>query len=69
MDFGPAEGPCHDPQCDGVVRFDGKTADRFLPGRCITVDIAADGSVWVLADEEEGKDLYVIIPEAVAADE
>jgi hypothetical protein len=29
--------------------------------------IAADGSVWVLADEARGKDLYVITPEAVAA--
>jgi hypothetical protein len=55
--------------CDGVAHFDGETLDRFLPGRCITMDIAADGSVWVLADEESGKDLYVITPEAVAASE
>lgn len=55
--------------CDGLVRHDGTTADRFLPGRCITMDIAADGSVWVLADEDEGRDLYVITPEAVAASE
>ena len=58
-----------DPQCDGLVRFDGETADRFLPGRCVTMDIAADGSVWVLADEEKGKGLYVITPEAVAGKE
>ena len=57
----------YDPQCDGLIRFDGETADRFLPGRCISMDIAADGSVWVLADEEKGKDLYVITPEAQAA--
>jgi hypothetical protein len=56
-------------QCDGLVRFDGTTTDRFLPGRCVTIDIAADGSVWVLADEGKGKDLYVITPEAVAATE
>jgi hypothetical protein len=57
----------YDPQCDGLVRFDGESADRFLPGRCITMDIAADGSVWVLADGDRGRDLYVITPEAVAA--
>ena len=57
----------YDPRCNGLVRFDGTTANRFLPGRCVTMDIAADGSVWVLADE--GGNLYVITPEAVAADE
>jgi hypothetical protein len=56
-------------ECDGVVRFDGESVDHFLPGRCISMDIAADGSVWVLADEEEGGDLYVITPEAVALPE
>lgn len=53
--------------CDGLVRFDGQTIDHYLRGRCVTKDIAADGTVWVLADEEEGKGLYVIAPEAVAA--
>jgi hypothetical protein len=53
--------------CDGLARFDGHTLDRFLPGQCISMDIAADGSVWVLADEDKGKDLYVITPEAVVA--
>jgi hypothetical protein len=55
--------------CDDLARFDGTTADRFLPGRCITMDIAADGSVWVLADEDKGKDLYSITPEAVTGPE
>ena len=59
----------YDPRCDGLVRFDGETTDHFLPGRCVTMDIAADGSVWVLTDEDKGKDLYVITPEAVAAAE
>jgi hypothetical protein len=54
-------------QCDGLARFDGETLDRFLPGQCISMDIAADGSAWVLADEDAGKDLYVITPEAMTA--
>ena len=52
--------------CDGLARFDGQSLDRFLPGQCISMDIAADGSVWVLADDEEGRDLYVITPETAA---
>ena len=59
----------YDPQCDGLVRFDGENTDNFLRGHCITMDIAADGSVWVLADDEKGKHLYVITPEAVVASE
>ena len=51
--------------CDGLARFDGQTLDRLLPGQCISMDIAADGSVWLLADD----DLYVITPKAVAAAE
>ena len=38
--------------CDGLTRFDGQTLDRFLPGRCISMDVAADGSVWVLAADD-----------------
>jgi hypothetical protein len=53
--------------CDGLARFDGQTLDRFLPGQCISMDIAADGSAWVLADEDASTDLYVITPEAVMA--
>jgi hypothetical protein len=67
-------------ECDGLARFDGETLDRFLPGRCLLMDIAADGSVWVLATDEavsvpgeggfpddQAWGLYVITPEAVAA--
>ncbi len=60
-------------RCDGLVRFDGTTVDHFLPGRCISMDIAADGKVWVVAYEDlgprlyDGSDLYVITPEAAAA--
>ena len=69
-------------ECDGLARFDGETLDRFLPGRCLLMDIAADGAVWVLAADEaalaprEGGfpddqtwGLYVITPEALAASE
>jgi len=59
------EGAAEGAVCDGVVRFDGETIDRFLPGQCISMDIAADGSVWVLTGADEGRDLYVITPEAV----
>jgi hypothetical protein len=38
--------------CDGLARFDGETLERFLPGRCIAMDIAPDGSAWVLAADE-----------------
>jgi hypothetical protein len=38
--------------CDGLVRFDGDRLDRFLRGRCISMDIAPDGSVWVLAADK-----------------
>jgi hypothetical protein len=59
---------------DGVARFDGETWSRFLPGRCVEVmDIAADGSVWMLASKSDARfplaHLYVITPEAVAAAE
>ena len=52
--------------CDGLARFDGQTLDRFLPGRCVSLDIADDGAVWVLAGDEEAQGLYVITHEAVA---
>ena len=56
--------------CDGLARFDGETLDRFLPGQSIsTPTFAADGSVWVLAGNEQGRDLSLITPEAVAASE
>jgi hypothetical protein len=66
-------------ECDGLARFDGETLDRFLPGRCLTMDIAADGSVWVLAADDaavvprEGGfpddqtwDLYVVTAKAMS---
>jgi len=60
------EGRSVDVWCDGLARFDGEALDRFLPGRCISMDIAADGSVWVVAgDEDEVRDLYVVTPGAV----
>ena len=62
---------------DGVVRFDGETWSRFLQGRCVeAMDIAPDGSVWLLAKESDESGArypvahtYVITPEAVAASE
>jgi len=55
--------------CDGLVRFDGQALDRFLPGQCVSMDIAADGSVWVVAGDDQARDLFVITPTAVAAPE
>ena len=59
-------GGTYEPTCDGIGHFDGVTWDRYLPDRCVDdIDVAADGSVWAIAD----KGLYVIAPEAVAAAE
>ena len=64
------------PDVLGVNRFDGRTWARFLPGKEVSwlsgMEIAPDGSVWVLAGSREADtdwatDLYVITPEAVAA--
>ena len=57
---------------DGVARHDGEQLTRYLRGRCIeSMDIAADGSVWVLATGSGARfplvQTYVITPEAVAA--
>jgi hypothetical protein len=66
------------PDALGVNRFDGRTWLRFLPGTQsgweAGMDIAPDGSVWVLAGTREANgvldpDLYVITPEAVVASE
>ncbi|MGD8683826.1 MAG: hypothetical protein PVG27_07750, partial [Chloroflexota bacterium] len=57
----------------GVARFDvdGPTWRHFFSGDCITsMDIAADGAVWLMTptnDEDDTFELYVITPEAVAA--
>jgi hypothetical protein len=76
--FDPDLGVGHRIVCgdgiDGVARFDGETWSRFLPGRCVeAMDIAADGSVWLLAKESDARfpvaHVYVITPEAVAAKE
>jgi len=69
-----------DGDCEGVNRFDGQTWMRYLPGMCPSgVDIAPDGSVWLVAREwddceaaqgpEPGPYLYVITPEAMTATE
>ena len=61
----------------GISRFDGQTWMRYLPGMAaLGMDIAPDGSVWVVARESydyvaaQGPapeaNLYVITPEAVA---
>jgi hypothetical protein len=66
-----------DTACDGVRRFDGTTTEYFLTDLCVReLEVAADGSVWVLAgtgkpDIDYGADLaladlYVITPEALA---
>ena len=57
---------------DGVVRFDGETWSRHLQGRCVeAMDIAADGSVWLLATKSNADlaHVYVITSAAVAANE
>jgi hypothetical protein len=53
----------------GTDAVDGERLDQFLPGQCGSIDIAADGSAWVLSDRDEGKALYVITPEAWVASE
>jgi hypothetical protein len=65
--------------CAGVSNFDGVTLRRYLPDLCVyAMDVALDGSVWVLAGEwPEGSDpseagqirTYVITPETMAAHE
>ena len=78
MDRDPDLGGGHRNVCghgiDGVARFDGETWSRFLQGRCVEVmDIAADGSVWMLASKSDARfplaHVYVITPEAAAAPE
>ena len=67
-----AVGEPWDDFCDGVGHFDGVTPDRFLSDLCVkTVDITADGAVWLLANEPDAdlRHVYVITPEAVAAKE
>jgi hypothetical protein len=75
--LGGLRGPLPRTACGGGVgHFDGVTWSRFLPDHCvIALDIAADGSVWLLATES-GRGAtrplvhtYVITPEPVASTE
>lgn len=64
----------HEEDCaGGVGNFDGSTWSGYLPDLCVTaMDIADDGSVWLLAvdgPDDARSDLYVITPEAAAANE
>ncbi len=75
----PGRGALGTPDCLGVNRFDGRAWERYLPDMYVHplgMDIAPDGSVWLIAWEDKGVDdlgyrsdghLYVITPEAVAA--
>jgi hypothetical protein len=58
--------------CAGIVRFDGTTwLGPLLPDRCVeSIELAADGSVWLLAhageSDDDVVDLFVVTPEAAA---
>ena len=64
-----------DQGCGGAAHYDGTTWTSYLAGYCIDdLDIAPDGSVWLEAydgdtDGHDRSSLYVITPEAVAANE
>lgn len=68
-----ASGPRHlatgDLACHGLARFDGDSWQSFFSGDCISdLDFAPDGTVWVVAEDEDREvGTYVITPEAVAA--
>lgn len=65
--------PVPEVACGGIAGFDGTTwLGPFLPDRCVeSIQLAADGSVWLLARDAEHADdlvdLFVIDPEAAAA--
>jgi hypothetical protein len=68
------EQPVCDHDLDGVARFDGEAWSHHLRGGCVeAMDIAADGTVWLLAAESGATypllHLYVITPEAIAGTE
>ena len=68
------EQPVCDHDLDGVARFDGGAWSHHLRGGCVeAMDIAADGTVWLLAAESGATypllHLYVITPEAIAGTE
>jgi hypothetical protein len=61
--------------CTGITSFDGSTFQHYLMDQCLwSLDIGPDGSVWLLASENEpdpdattdAVNVYVITPEAVA---
>ena len=54
-DSGP---PVSEEHCGGVARFDGTTwLGPFLPDRCVeSIELATDGSVWLLAHAAESGD-------------
>lgn len=68
-DSGP---PLAQSYCGGVVRFDGTDwLGPYLPDRCVeSIELAADGSVWVLAHAAENGDdlveLFVVSPETAS---
>jgi hypothetical protein len=68
-DSGP---PVPEVHCGGIAGFDGTTwLGPFLPDLCVeSIDLAADGSVWLLAHAVDGSDpvdLFVVTPEAASA--
>ena len=68
-DSGP---PSSRSYCGGVLRFDGTDwHGPYLPDRCVeSIELAADGSVWLLAQAAENGDdlvdLFVVTPETAA---
>jgi hypothetical protein len=64
--------PLLEESCEGIARFDGTNrVGPSLSHLCVTsIEVAADGSVWLLAHDREADDdlagLYVITPEGAA---
>ena len=64
--------PVSEERCAGIAGFDGTSwSGPFLTDLCVeSIELAADGSVWLLARSAEAGDdvleLYVIAPEATA---
>ena len=55
----PGRGALGTPDCLGVNRFDGRAWERYLPDMYVHplgMDIAPDGSVWLIAWEDKGVD-------------
>ena len=61
--------PLSEQRCAGVAGFDGTSwSGPYLPDLCVdSIELAADGSVWLLAhaaeDGDEIVDLYVVTPQ------